>query len=68
MSSGAPCLRSEPDWCGVVWQLYMLVLIPALFDLIGTALAKVGLLYTTVSVYQVRGPRGTQATHTHSTA
>jgi hypothetical protein len=34
--------------------LYMLVLIPALFDLIGTALAKVGLLYTTVSVYQVR--------------
>lgn len=51
-----------------MWQLYMLVLIPALFDLIGTALAKVGLLYTTVSVYQVRGPRGTQATHTHSTA
>ena len=30
-----------------------MVIIPAVFDLIGTALAKVGLMYTSVSVYQL---------------
>ena len=37
----------------VSWKLCLLVLIPSLFDLIGTAFAKVGLLYVTVSVYQL---------------
>lgn len=29
------------------------MLIPSVFDMVGTALAKVGLLYCTVSVYQL---------------
>lgn len=34
-------------------QLCLLVLVPSVFDMVGTALAKVGLLYCTVSVYQL---------------
>jgi len=34
-------------------KVYFMVIIPAIFDLIGTALAKVGLMYTSVSVYQL---------------
>jgi len=34
-------------------QVYWMVILPAIFDLIGTALAKVGLMYTSVSVYQL---------------
>ena len=30
-----------------------MVILPAIFDLVGTALAKVGLMYTSVSVYQL---------------
>ena len=34
-------------------RIYWLMAIPASFDLVGTALAKVGLMYCTVSVYQL---------------
>ncbi len=37
----------------ISWKLCTLVLVPSVFDMIGTALAKVGLLYCTVSVYQL---------------
>lgn len=33
--------------------VYVLFLVPSIFDLIGTAFAKVGLLYVTVSVFQL---------------
>lgn len=33
--------------------MYLLVFVPSLFDLIGTALAMVGLFYITVSAYQL---------------
>jgi hypothetical protein len=34
-------------------QMAMIMVVPSLLDLVGTALAKVGLLYCTVSVYQL---------------
>jgi len=34
-------------------KVYFMVIIPAVFDLIATALAKVGLMYTSTSVYQL---------------
>ena len=37
----------------VPWRTFVLLVIPAAFDLLGTALASVGLLFTTVSVYQL---------------
>jgi hypothetical protein len=38
---------------GISWRLFFLLLVPALFDLVGTALAKVGLMHCSVSVYQL---------------
>ncbi|KAM3570266.1 hypothetical protein VYU27_007657, partial [Nannochloropsis oceanica] len=46
-----PAPSDEPK--PVSWKLCLVVLIPSLFDLVGTAFAKVGLLYVTVSVYQL---------------
>ena len=40
----------EPD---VPWKTYFLLVIPSAFDLLGTALSSIGLLFTTVSVYQL---------------
>ena len=37
----------------VPWRTFVLLAIPAAFDLLGTALASIGLLFTTVSVYQL---------------
>lgn len=37
----------------VPWKTYFLLVIPAVFDLLGTALSSIGLLFTTVSVYQL---------------
>ena len=37
----------------VPWRTFVLLVIPAAFDLLGTALASIGLLFTTVSVYQL---------------
>lgn len=37
----------------VPWRTFFLLVIPAAFDLLGTALASIGLLFTTVSVYQL---------------
>jgi len=34
-------------------RLNMILLIPSLFDLVGTALSTIGLLYTSVSIYQL---------------
>ena len=38
---------------GISWRLFFLLLVPAFFDLAGTALAKVGLMHCSVSVYQL---------------
>jgi hypothetical protein len=38
---------------GLTTRLFFLLLVPALFDLLGTALAKVGLMYCDVSTYQL---------------
>ena len=38
---------------GLSTRLFFLLLVPALFDLLGTALAKVGLMYCDVSTYQL---------------
>lgn len=38
---------------GLTIRLFFLLIVPALFDLIGTALAKVGLMYCDVSTYQL---------------
>jgi len=45
--------NNEPDEKEVQWSTYFLLVIPACFDLAGTALAQVGLLFCTVSVYQL---------------
>ena len=37
----------------VPWRTLMLLVIPSCFDLLGTGLASIGLLFTTVSVYQL---------------
>lgn len=37
----------------VAWKTYFLLVIPSAFDLLGTALSSIGLLFTTVSVYQL---------------
>jgi len=37
----------------VPWRTYFLLAIPSSFDLLGTALASIGLLFTTVSIYQL---------------
>ena len=46
---GAEVRAPEP----VPWRTLMLLVIPSCFDLLGTALASIGLLFTTVSVYQL---------------
>ena len=38
---------------GLTTRLFFLLLVPACFDLLGTALAKVGLMYCDVSTYQL---------------
>ena len=43
--------HSNGPW--ISWRLFFLLLIPAFFDLTGTALAKVGLMHCSVSVYQL---------------
>ncbi len=35
------------------WRINLILLIPSLFDLVGSALSTIGLLYCTVSVYQL---------------
>lgn len=35
------------------WRINMILLIPSLFDLVGSALSTIGLLYCSVSVYQL---------------
>ena len=38
---------------GVDWKLILIIAIPTMFDLIATTLAGIGLLWTSVSVYQM---------------
>ena len=45
----APEKRCEP----FAWRIYFLLAVPACFDTLGTILAKIGLLYTTVSIFQL---------------
>jgi drug/metabolite transporter (DMT)-like permease len=49
-SDEKPAKQSENE---ITWATLFSLAIPACFDLAGTALAGVGLLYTTVSVYQL---------------
>lgn len=44
---------AETEHIAVPMRTYFILMIPAMFDLVGTALAKVGLMYCTVSVYQL---------------
>lgn len=44
---------TELDDQDVPWRTFFLLVIPSCFDLFGTALSGVGLLFTTVSVYQL---------------
>jgi drug/metabolite transporter (DMT)-like permease len=46
-------VQEEQQDEGLSTRLFFLLLVPALFDLIGTALAKVGLMYCDVSTYQL---------------
>ena len=48
-AAGTEVKAPEP----VPWRTLMLLVIPSCFDLLGTALASIGLLFTTVSVYQL---------------
>ena len=43
----------ETEDPGLSTRLFFLLLVPAVFDLLGTALAKVGLMYCDVSTYQL---------------
>ena len=45
--------RARRPEAAVPWRTFVLLGIPAAFDLLGTALASIGLLFTTVSVYQL---------------
>ena len=59
------CCQKEPELAGakggkvpavpggITTRTFFLLMIPALFDLVGTALAKCGLLFVNVSVYQL---------------
>ncbi len=44
---------ADDEPVGITVRLFFLLLVPAFFDLMGTALAKVGLMYCSVSVYQL---------------
>lgn len=42
------------DYESITWRNLFLLIVPSCFDLAATALATAGLMYVTVSVYQVR--------------
>jgi len=46
-------LSEPPLPTELTWSTYFSLLVPAAFDLVGTALSGVGLMYTTTSVYQL---------------
>ena len=50
---GAAPASADDGPVSVPWRTFVLLVIPACFDLLGTALASIGLLFTTVSVYQL---------------
>jgi hypothetical protein len=50
---GYLCCTNSEERGKLSWRVVGLLVIPSSFDLVGTALAKVGLLYVTVSLYQV---------------
>ena len=52
-SEGPDSEDNGPASVGISWRLFFLLLVPAFFDLAGTALAKVGLMHCSVSVYQL---------------